>query len=75
MQEKLLEAEFNVTLSGLSHDYKNAVAYNNQKMRIAANDHYLKVCHLRSQLELGAGLVRDMMEKRCLVVCSTECLT
>ena len=39
-----------MVVTGLASDYKNCLAYNNDKAQIASDQHWQKICHLREQL-------------------------
>jgi hypothetical protein len=59
-------------LGKLNSDIRDVVIYNSQKEKVQSNQHYVRVAHIRHELETGITLVDDFMEKRCLLMQVTD---
>ena len=73
-EERLLEAEYAMMVSGLQADYRLHVQHQNAKNRVEANSHYVRVMHLKEQIADCNVKIETFMSKRCLVKCLSETL-
>ncbi|CAK8992808.1 Uncharacterized protein SCF082_LOCUS3226, partial [Durusdinium trenchii] len=68
-KEQLNAAKYSVDCVALSHDYREAVAYNLKKNKLESNQHVTKVLHMKAQLDVGLSIAEKFMDRRLLVVC------